>query len=163
FDRDYKRIETMPLRSMCDDIPLLSQALTHVSFAQNRRISDTTGLATIGDLIVRVYIVRKATHILWNSNRINEGHFVLSHIHREDIFAQLFDTWELQKWILLGDAQKRLGCTNEMKENFVQALAGACFLSAINLEVALKRLDGLLGRYLDDILQKIHDPDSAVE
>jgi len=50
-----------------------------------------------------------------------------------------------------------------MKETFVQALAGACYLSAGNLEVALKTLDGLLGHYLNETLQKSRDTDGAVE
>jgi ribonuclease III len=149
------------IKSLCRDDKLLHQALTHTSVAREFQIPDTTGLATLGDWLIRAFLTRKICKAFWDQAAINEINVVLSVFYREDSIARLFDEWNLKNRVFVGGAQTRQGCTSEMKETFVQAIAGACYVDANNLSTALQRMDDNLNNHIELTLNKFRDSSEA--
>lgn len=131
-----------PIMSLCANPGLVRQALTHKSFSgEFGAIAHYDGLAKLGSDVLKTYFLRKAIHALWNSDIVRLANHVVGYLHRTEVIAQLYDTWGLNQWVLLSRAQRPQGCTTNMKEDFIQALAGACYLEADSLELALTRWD----------------------
>lgn len=148
---------------LCSDNKLLRQALTHVSFSAEYGNPHYDGLATLGAAVFSLYLSRKTTQALWNLNTLSESDSMRSHFYRTEGVARLFDSWSLHKWVLLGGGQRKQGSTTKMKEEFVQALAGACYLHANNLELAMNRLDELVKLHIKDTLGQLQYQSTAVE
>jgi dsRNA-specific ribonuclease len=113
------------------------------------------GLSTIGVYVLDACIGRQIINTLWDSEDLELCEPFLSAFYRTQAIAQLYDLWLLDQWVLLGAGQRKDGVNIQMKESFVQALAGACYLDAGELEITLTRFKEPVGTHFSACMERI--------